>query len=306
MGIKTAIRGSVRSVMGRKLTLSLGSEQHEFDAPEDLKDFLKGRAQISASTLSRLKDFPAQRLDHERAKTSRLYKAVLGLLLQVVENRMPMDMLWREMDIDVLPDERQWPAILFAISSSDDFDESAKRESVERFVEYLRQRKALLDRLIEVAASDTPDPLATAEIESMVAEGAPMEAEPDGDEDDTAAAMTRSRDYRRMPGEREIIVHMKEGDQLPVYLARWKILLRYTDGNLYFEEDGVQLPMESERTTIGRSSQATVALTGAPMDVSRTHLVVAWKGDGRIGLTDVSSKGTWLPGSVLDEAMTAA
>ena len=306
MGIKTAIRGSVRSVMGRKLTLSLGNEQHEFETPEDLKEFLKGRAQISAATLARLKDFPTQRLEHERSKTARLYKTVLGLLLQVVENRMPMDMLWREMDIDVLPDERQWPAILFAISSSDDFDDAAKRESVERFVEYLRQRKALLDRLIELGTGDQPDPLATAEIESMVADGESMDVPSGDDEDDTAAAMTRSRDYRRMPGEREIIVHMQEGDQLPIYLARWKILLRFTGGNLYFEEDGVQLPMESERTTIGRSSQANVALTGAPMDVSRTHLVVAWKGDGRIGLTDVSSKGTWLPGSVLDEAMTAA
>lgn len=305
MGIRTVIGGGVRRVLGKKITLPLGQDALEFDEPSDLQAYLQKNSQVSSGTLSRLKDYTRQRLEHEQSKTARLYKTVLGLLLQVVENRIPLDMLWRELDIDVLPDEQHWPALIFAISSSDEFDDEIKRETVERFVEFLRQRRALLERLIDLQDSKGGDLQATAEIEAMVASGEQLVEDP-ADNDITSAAMTRSRDYRRMPSNRELCITLKEGDQLPVYLARWKIILRNEHGRLIVEDDGTRFPIEHERATVGRSSQAVVALTGAPLDVSRTHLIISWKEQGEVRLTDVSSKGSWLPGSVLNEALTAA
>lgn len=305
MGIRTVIGGGVRKVLGKKISLSLGQDALEFEEVADLQDYLRTNSQISSRTLSRLKDYTRQRLEHERSKTARLYKTVLGLLLQVVEKRIPLDMLWRELDIDVLPDEQHWPAILFSVSDHGDIDKELKRETVERFVEYLRQRRALLDRLIDLHDSKGDDPQATAEIEAMVASGEELVEEAD-DNEITSAAMTRSRDYRRMPSDRELCIPLKDGDQLPVYLARWKIVLHNDQGRLYVEDDGTRIPIDGERATVGRSSQAIVALTGAPLDVSRTHLIISWNANEEVCLTDVSSKGSWLPGSILNEALTAA
>lgn len=305
MGIRTVIGGGMRKVLGKKISLSLGQDALEFDEPADLQEYLRKNSQISSATLSRLKDYTRQRLEHERSKTTRLYKTVLGLLLQVVEKRIPLDMLWRELDIDVLPDEQHWPAIIFSISTADDIDNEIKRETIERFVEFLRQRRALIDRLVDLLDAGGEDMQATAEIEAMVASGQELAEEVD-DNEITSAAMTRSRDYRRMPSDRELCITLKEGDQLPVYLARWKIVLRNEQGRLYVEDDGTRIPIDGERATVGRSSQAIVALTGAPLDVSRTHLIITWNTNGEVCLTDVSSKGSWLPGSILNEALTAA
>lgn len=293
MGIRTVIQGGVDRIRGKGIELQLGTETQRFESEDAYKVFLKARASVSAETLGRLKELDVDRLERYLQRNERTYKHVLGLLLQVAEHGTPVDMLWRELDISELPDEQQWPAVLFAVSSNHDLSEALKRESVERFVEYLRARKTLLVKLADLASvARIERHQDTAEFEAADNVPPPDDAVSD---DVTGAAMTRGRNYRRIPANQEVAVDLADEERLNIYLSRWKITLLVRAGAAFVEENGNLVPLRRGDNGVGRSAGCEVPITNAPLDVSRKHLVVRWIDGGKLRLRDVSSKGTWLP-----------
>lgn len=300
MGVRTVIRGGVDRFLGKAIELPLGAEVMRFETEDELKIFLKARANVSAETLAALKELPAERLERHLKRNERICRHVLGLLLQVAEHGTPVDMLWRDLDISELPDEQQWPALLFAVSSSHELSESVKRECVERFVEFLRARKALLLKLVALTGTASLQRHQdTAEFEA--ADHVPP-ADDDVPEDLTGAAMTRGRDYRRLPGKRDVPIELADDGQVNLYLSRWKVTLSLRGGAAYIEENGNAVPLRQGANILGRSANCDVPLTNAPLDVSRKHLSVDWIEGGKVVLRDLSSKGTWLPGEYLANA----
>ncbi|HEX7048356.1 MAG TPA: FHA domain-containing protein [Gammaproteobacteria bacterium] len=301
MGIKTVIRDGVDRLRDKGFELSLGAESLRFETEEEFKTFLKARANVSAETLAKLKEFPPDRLARQLQRNDRLYKHVLGLLLQVVEHGTPVDMLWRELDISELPDEQLWPAILFAVSSNHELPEALKRESVERFVEFLRARKALLIKLEELAgATRIVRHQDTAEFEASLDNVPPPDDEEP--EDLTGASMTRGRNYRRLPAREEVALDLADDQSVNLYLSRWKISVVMRAGAAFVEEDGNAVPLSLGDNAVGRSAACDVPLVNAPLDVSRRHLVINWVQGGKLLLRDVSSKGTWIPQEFINTA----
>ncbi|HEX6930360.1 MAG TPA: FHA domain-containing protein [Gammaproteobacteria bacterium] len=299
MGIRTVIQGGVDRFLGKGFELQLGSEALHFETEDQFKIFLKSRANVSAETLAQLKEMPVDRLDRQLQRNERIYKYTLGLLLQVAERGTSVDMLWRELDISELPDEQQWPAILFGVSSSRELSDDLKRESIERFVEFLRARKALLLKLRELAGAPRIERHQdTAEFEAAVDNKPPPDDEIP--EDLTGAAMTRGRDYCRIPADDDVVIGMVDEQRINLYLSRWKITLCMRSGAVFVEEDGNMVPLRRGENSVGRSAGCEVPVTGAPMDVSRRHLIINWLGGGKVLLRDVSSKGTWLPREFLN------
>ncbi|HEX7030977.1 MAG TPA: FHA domain-containing protein [Gammaproteobacteria bacterium] len=295
MGIKTVIRDGVDRLRDKGLELRLGTEVMHFETEDQFKAFLKGKANVSAEALAKLKELPPDRLARQLQRNDRIYKHVLGLLLQVVEHGTPVDMLWRELDISELPDEQQWPAILFAVSSNHELPEALKRESVERFVEFLRARKALLLKLEELAgATRIVRHQDTAEFEAAVDNVPPVDDD-DAPEDLTGASMTRGRNYRRLPSRQEVALELADDESVNLYLSRWKISIVIRAGAVFVEEDGNAVPLGLGENAVGRSAACDVPLANAPLDVSRRHLVINWVEGGKLLLRDVSSKGTWIP-----------
>lgn len=297
MGLKTVIQDGMGRFLGKGFELQLGPELLRFEAEEPFKAFLKARANVSAETLGELKELPLDRLERHLLRNERIYKHTLGLLLQVVEHGTPVDMLWRDLDISELPDEQQWPAILFAVSSHPALSEELKRESIERFVEFLRARKALLIKLRDLAgATRIERHQDTAEFEVAIDSIPPQDDEDDDlPEDLTGAAMTRGRHYRRIPSGQDVVIDLADDERLNLYLSRWKISIVVRAGAAFVEEDGNVVPLRHGDNTVGRSAGCEIPVTNAPLDVSRKHLVIRWIDGGKLLLRDVSSKGTWIP-----------
>lgn len=307
MGLRTVIQDGVGKLVNRGYTLELGHQTETFDDAAAFSRFLKERVGVPADAMSQLRGTPRDRLRREFAQTEAVYKMMLQALLRVVENGEPVDVLWRDLDISVLPDEQQWPAILFAVSSSEALSDAMKRETVERFVEYLRARKALLTQI----SQNQDDPQAGHGIHPETAEvpledqpnqpgegGAPMAKWPiaDRDSDDvTVAARTQTRNYRRMERGKPLEFRMEDNESLPVYLSRWKIEIFYASGALLLEEEGNKTSLPRGEHHVGRSSSCDAVLRAAPLDVSRKHLRIENLGEGQVRLTDLSTKGSWLP-----------
>lgn len=291
MGVRTVFQDRVGRLLGKGFELQLGPELLRFESEDEFKSFLKNRSNAAAESLAKLKGLSGDKLERQLRRNERIYKHVLGLLLQVVEHDTPVDMLWRELDISELPDEQQWPAILFAVSSNDVLSDALKRESIERFIEFLRARKTLILRLIEFSNENAPVYQQTAEFDNEVDMSPPVDDEP---QDVTGAAMTVGRNYRRMPEGELLTLDIDEDEQINLYLSRWKISLHVRAGSVFVEENGQSVPLQQGENSIGRSSVCKVALTSAPLDVSRKHLIIDWVDGKRLVLRDVSKKGTWI------------
>lgn len=301
MGIRTVIQGRVDRFLGKGLELQLGSETLRFETESEFKAFLKSKANVASGTLAELKEMSAERLERHVQRNEKICKFTLGLLLQVVEHSASVEMVWRELDISELPDEQQWPAILFAVSSNNDLPEALQRETIERFVEFLRARKALLIRLIELSeATQIVRHQETAEFDAAVDNTPPVDDEAPSDL--TGAAMTRGRNYRRMPNGEDIALDLENDERVNLYLSRWKVSLCMRSGALFVEEDGNALPLHLGENAVGRSAACEVPVTNAPMDVSRKHLVINWIEGGKVLVRDVSTKGTWIPNEYLNPA----
>lgn len=300
MGLKTVIQGGVDRFLGKGFELQLGPDLLRFETEDQLKLFLRQRANVSAETLSQLKELPADRLERFLQRNERIYKQTLSLLLQVAEHGASVELLWRDLDISELPDEQQWPAILFAMSSSS-LPEPLKRESVERFIEFLRARKALLVKLLELAGAPRIERhQSTAEFEAIDDVPPPDDGDDDTPEDLTGAAMTRGRNYSRIPAGQEVALDLADDQRVNLYLSRWKISIVMRAGAAFIEENGNIVPLRKGDNAIGRSANCEIPVTSAPLDVSRKHAVIVWLDGGRILLRDVSSKGTWLPQEFLN------
>lgn len=305
MGLRTVIQGGVDRLINRGFTLDLGHVSESFADVDEFSAFLRARTGVSADTMSMIRDLSVDRLKRELAQTEATYKQMLETLLQVVERDSPVDILWRDLDISVLPDEQQWPAILFAVSSNNDLTDVMKRETVQCFVEYMRARKHLLRKAWSTRMEDTENSnqqSETVEIQLDV-EGASRGAEQmadwpiadKGGDDVTIAARTQGRNYQRINRGERISISMADGERLPIYLSRWKIELVFVSGSLLVTEEGKQQTLPRGEHSTGRSSNCEVALPNAPLDVSRRHLVIVNNGEGHVILEDVSTKGTWIP-----------
>lgn len=303
MGLRTVIQGGVEKIVNRGYVLELGHTSETFADESEFSAYLKNRIGVPADAMMRLRELPIDRLRKELAQTEVIYKQMLQALLQVVENNEPVAILWRDLDISVLPDEQQWPAILFGVSSSEQLTPEMKRETVQRFVEFLRSRKNLLRQLWASRSDDTAkgqEFSETAEVQlKSVDGGEPVGKWPLVEEDVTIAARTVGRNYRRIEPDRRFEIRLGEGEKLPIYLSRWKVELTYSAGTLMLEEEGNRMTLPQGAHHAGRSNSCSIALTAAPLDVSRKHLTLENLGEGVVALTDHSSKGTWIPDEFL-------
>src|SRR5690606_37888793 len=194
MGLRTVIQSSVGKILNKGIELSLGPETLHFETEDELAAFLRSRASAAAETLAGFRRLSVEQLERHLVRNEQIHKQVLGLLLQATESGASVEQVWRELDINQLPDEHQWPAILFAIGANGELEEPTRRLALECFVDFLRARKSLIVRLIELAG----DPQQTAELNLAAAAPVPASAMEDGSKAAKGAAfraLPRDQDF---------------------------------------------------------------------------------------------------------------
>ena len=65
------------------------------------------------------------------------------------------------------------------------------------------------------------------------------------------------------------------------------------------DQNGVTYVLEEGRKMIGRHPESDVLVDQDFGDVSRAHLLMDWRPPGRLEMTDLSTRGTYLRGSVV-------
>ena len=279
------------------LRLELRGHWEMFSDEQDYARFLSSRIEVPADSIERLAGLDSHGVQRQLRHTRRSHKNSVDILVRALETRQRLRYLWGMLDVDKVPDERDWPSILFAVGSSDRISDSALRLTLTHYIHYLESRRDLLETLgreyrAGLAASAGSPVVPSA----MRSEAAPR----------SSRFTTRlNKHYARLPRRRAVNLDLNFHKDIVIYLARNRFTLRLAEGQVILQQqDGVSYEVRPGRTMVGRSAQCDIAVDSAGADVSRQHLLIEMTVEHHLRLTDVSSRGTYLPPELLEKVDT--
>ncbi|MGH7485503.1 MAG: FHA domain-containing protein, partial [bacterium] len=236
-------------------------------------------------------------LTREVRHVSRAYKNAVDIMVRAAETGQSVMRLWRQLDISRVPDDHDWPSILFAIGNADRFPDGFHRVALAHYIRYLDARRNLVDSLQHESRkmeSMGNRPVVPASMRGLMGE-------------EPRFTTTRHSVYARLPRRRSITVSFDTQPNLTLYLARNRFLLRQDSGSVQLlGQDGAAYPLHSGRNTIGRSSQCDIRVETSQSDISREHLLIEIDVDGHVSLTDLSSRGTYVAPELLSLKASAS
>lgn len=269
---------------GRKRVpvMELGGERVPLSDPVRFDDFLSERVRLGPSERRRLRDADAQTTGNALDRVRRLHGQILRALVRCADTRTPLQNVWAELDFNDVPDDQDWQDLLFAIGNRGHLPHEIRRILLCRFVEYLEARQQfLLERvaILGSAGESALDSLGTGEMEPL-----------------TERASRPG--FVRLPYNRGIDVETGAGTEIILRLASCRLTLYCGDAWWLIESDGTRHQLADGPNLVGRSRECDVPLGPGVADVSRRHAVIEVVGAGRLRVTDLSTRGTWLPRDV--------
>ena len=278
----------------RALRFELNGRTLSFATVDDFAFSLSGRTQIAASTVAGLMQLTPNELRREATNIRDVERCFVDLLADALKNPAAVDELLRNIDANLIAEDNEWRAILAALlDESPGFDEY-KHLALVKYMQYLAARRDIV-KSIYAQRFGGQEPLAAQE--PAVDGGARSTLIIDEDaEPDTQSSQIR---FTRLPRGETVTVRTPGSGGLSIILSRHKFQLfsadtpRLTDGN------GVNYSLKSGVNVIGRHPGNDVVVGGWYRDVSRKHLMVDTSDNDSLGLTDLSTHGTFLPARLL-------
>jgi len=281
------------------LRLELRGQWEVFADEREYDRFLSSRIEVPADSIERLAGLDSHGVQRQLRHTRRSHKNSVDILVRALETRQRLRYLWGMLDVDKVPDEQDWPSILFAVGSNDRIADSALRLTLTHYIHYLESRRDILETLGReyragmAASSGGARPVVP---RAMRAEAVPL----------SSRFTTRLNQlYARLPRRRAVNLDLNAHKEIVIYLARNRFTLKLVEGQAVLQQqDGVSHEVRPGRTLVGRSAQCDISVDSAGGDVSRQHLLIEMTVEHHLRLTDLSSRGTYLPPELLEKVDT--
>lgn len=280
-----AVKHMVAALRGRSLKLRMGDSVKTFVSPDEFGYFLKARLIVPDERMQEFAKLDERGLQREARKMLQAQQNVMDLMVSAKETGESLTNLWRRLDISKVPDDHDWPSILFAIGNDARVFEAYQREALSQYLVFLENRRDALD-------SFRPHQERRKGGEHL------RTAAPPGDQ---ASSLLPSpsevlQGYTRLPHCHTVELNLEDKPDITVFLGtnRYHLSKRGEAVTLMEDKAGDAYPLKPGRNTIGRSSQCDVHLGNHASDVSRQHLIVDVSGNRGVNLTDISSRGTYV------------
>ncbi len=280
------------------LRLEIRGQWQLFGSEQDYDRFLTSRIEVSAESIETLAQLDGHGVQRQLRHTRRSHKNSVDILVRAMETRARLRHLWGMLDVDKVPDEHDWPSILFAAGSADRISDTALRLTLTHYIHYLESRRDILETIgrewrAGVRESGSPRPVMP---RAMRADVVPP----------SSRFTTRLNQlYARLPRRRAVNLDLNTHPDITVYLARNRFVLKFAEGHVMLQQpEGISYELRPGRTMVGRSAQCEVCLDSASGDISRQHLLIEMTVNHHLRLTDLSSRGTYLPPELLERLDT--
>lgn len=281
----SGVRHIVAALRGRSLKLRVGDTNEVFASPEELAQFLSTRVTVPDERMQEFAKYEGRALQREARKMLQAHQNVMDVMVGAKETGEPLGSLWRRLDISKVPDDHDWPSILFELGNDVHIIEAYQREALSQYLRFLEARREALDSFRpHKEASRAGESLRTAAPHKGFAEAR------------SATPADVLRGYARLPHCHSVEIDLKDKPEITVFLGtnRYHLSRRGETMSIREEQAGETYALKPGRNTVGRSSQCDVHLGSGVSDVSRQHLIVEINAGQQVHLTDVSSRGTYV------------
>lgn len=280
-----SVRHMVAALRGRALKLRVGATRVAFGSPQELAQFLSTRVTVPDERMQEFAKYDARALQREARKMLQAHQNVMDIMVAAKEAGEPLGSLWRRLDISKVPDDHDWPSILFELGNNPHIIEAYRREALSQYSRFVDVRRDALERFRPHPANQRVDESARSAAPPKVA----AEAKPAG----TADVL---QGYARLPHSHAVEIDWEDEPDITVFLGTNRYHLSRRGETLSLREDqaGETYRLKPGRNTVGRSSQCDVRLGNGINDISRQHLIVEVNTEQQVQLTDVSSRGTYV------------
>jgi hypothetical protein len=280
------------------LRLELRGHWQVFADEQEYDRFLSSRIDVQADSIERLAALDAHGVQRQLRHTRRSHKNSVDILVRALETRSRLRYLWGMLEVDKVPDEQDWPTILFAVGSNDRISDSALRLTLTHYIHYLESRRDILETLgREWRASGR----SSGSLKPVVPHAMRADAVPPSSRFTTRLNQL----YARLPRRRAVNLDLNTHPEIIIYLARNRFTLKLVEGQaVLYQQDGVSYEVRPGRTMLGRSAQCEICLDSASADISRQHLLLEMTVNHHLRVTDLSSRGTYLPPELLEKVDT--
>ncbi|MGD8827847.1 MAG: FHA domain-containing protein, partial [Gammaproteobacteria bacterium] len=267
--------------------LNLDEHQVPLASEQDLEALLKVRVSPSEAEKNRLRNLATFEVEGEYRLADEASQRTLDMLVKTMETRHSLADAWAALDISAVPEDQRWPQILFQLGSALDWPDTYRRLALTRYLQYLNARRDCLRRVLAGRGVET------AEIVRDRLEGVPPQAR----------RPARAPGFARLPHGRP--VRLEPMARMDLYLGRYRLaVVREPEGFRIITATGESRNIPTSGVLLGRGSQCDLVLGDSGSGVSRRHVSIHPTAAGALVLTDLSSRGTYLPKEYLRAAQS--
>ena len=279
------------------LKFELSGRTLSFATPDDFAFSLSGRTRIAASSVTNLMQLTPDELRREATNIRDMERCFVDLLADALKDPGSVGELLGGIDDNLLAEDNEWRAIMAALlDESPGFDEY-KHLALVKYMQYLAARRDIV-KSIYAQRFGGQEPLAAQEPAVNGGAKSTLLIEEDSEPKPEASRIR----FARLPRGETVTVRTPSDGELSIILSRHKFQLFAADRPRLTDDNGVNYPLKSGVNIIGRHPGNDVVVGGWYRDVSRKHLLVDTSDSDNLGLTDLSTHGTFLPGKLLGYA----
>ncbi|MDX1514384.1 MAG: FHA domain-containing protein [Gammaproteobacteria bacterium] len=282
-----------KNLFSKKLRLEFSDRTVNFATVSDFEFSLASRTEVPAGKITDLVRKSPEALTREASSIRQLERQFVDLLSKSMEEPGSISHLLRGVDLKLFSQDHEWRTIFTALTKLGKAYDDYKQLALVKYTQYLGSRQEVLKSIFEnkyqldaVAAelnAAGPDFKETVIFESR----------------ETALRSPRDSGLKRLPRGETVTIQLDAEADLQILLSRHKFSIVSGQQLHLVDENGTDYALQYGRNRVGREQGNDVIVDPAYRDVSRKHLIIDVESPRHVRLTDLSSHGTYVPGTLL-------
>lgn len=265
-----------------------GSSAGESIVTQSMDEFeaeLARRAKVPADKLDEYLRCSESQIRVEAEAVSSILKRFASAVVDSMDNPNGVDRFLRELDLKAVSRDHHWRTIFAELRTRDKRFESHKRVLLIKYLQYLSFRKKLLDYIYE-RKTGLEETNAHPDLTIFPAPGDPTR---------NAGKGRPASEFSRLPIGETVTVKVPNSGALEVMLARHLFRILGASHPCLVDQNGVTHFLQMGRNMIGRHPESDIVVDPDFNDISRAHAIAEWHGGPEVSLTDLSTRGTFVP-----------
>lgn len=255
---------------------------------------LNSRIKVPPRRLTEYFSWSDKAIKTEALHVTRILKRFAEAVVDSMENPASAGEFLQELDLKAISRDHDWRAIFMEIKEQTSEYEGHKRALLIKYLQYLSFRRKLLEFLYsrKTGLEETAEHLGVA---SSLSRESPegTRCEPAGRE--AMLYHPGSRGLVRLSLGEPVEILFPEELKVDLMLAGHLFRLVGSKTPCLIDQNGVMYFLKEGRNMVGRHPESDVVIDPDFRDISRAHMIIEWDGDTALSITDLSTKGTFVP-----------